>query len=251
MSEVREPGTPGGTTGEDNVVAFTGNWFGPVEELVPIGRAPDPEPEEPGVIGAGDFWGEDSASLHEAIALPDVEVPAVAPAPVDADADPAEVARAREPRRPRELLTACAAAVAVIAATVAWVGLGAGQHRPGLSGVAPGRLVAEVARDGHRAIESATAVIGQVGADRAIRATASRRSPRSRVVGRMHRTAGRAAAVDAATSTPSVASTHYAATPSYASSTAPPPSSSSARRSPQTSSPSAASLLGPGRCSCE
>jgi hypothetical protein len=70
-------GTDGqrGSEGADNVVRFTGDWFGPPEQLIPIGpaalRAVDEPPlEAPDVLGPDAFWGEESASLHEAIQGP-------------------------------------------------------------------------------------------------------------------------------------------------------------------------------------
>lgn len=81
MSEIegRDSDAPGRETDpEDNVVRFPRDWFGPVEELVPIGpRAGLSAVATPGAdvpAAAEDFWGEGSAAVQqliEAPALPD------------------------------------------------------------------------------------------------------------------------------------------------------------------------------------
>lgn len=55
----------------DNVVRFPRDWFGPPDELVPIGRTarrPDPPTPLPAPTRtAADFWGEESATVHDAL----------------------------------------------------------------------------------------------------------------------------------------------------------------------------------------
>ena len=54
-----------------NVVRFPRDWFGPPDELVPIGRnarPPDPPTPPPASTRtAADFWGEESATVHDAL----------------------------------------------------------------------------------------------------------------------------------------------------------------------------------------
>jgi hypothetical protein len=54
-----------------NVVRFPRDWFGPPDELVPIGRnarPPDPPTPPPArTRTAADFWGEESATVHDAL----------------------------------------------------------------------------------------------------------------------------------------------------------------------------------------
>ncbi|HWK17382.1 MAG TPA: hypothetical protein VNR66_08020, partial [Solirubrobacteraceae bacterium] len=54
-----------------NVVRFPRDWFGPPDELVPIGRnarPPDPPTSPPArTRTAADFWGEESATVHDAL----------------------------------------------------------------------------------------------------------------------------------------------------------------------------------------
>jgi hypothetical protein len=77
--EIDGPNTPGGEEEADpaaNVVRFPGDWFGPRDELVPFGpTAPGADADEspvPGPVRAQDFWGEESASIHDAMAGPGV-----------------------------------------------------------------------------------------------------------------------------------------------------------------------------------
>lgn len=69
-----------GGHGGGNVVPFPRDWIGPTEDLVPIGSSPGERPRDDEVfgsdeelgraLGADAFWGECSASLHEAIEAP-------------------------------------------------------------------------------------------------------------------------------------------------------------------------------------
>jgi hypothetical protein len=59
---------------ESNVVRIPRDWFGPREELVPFGPS-DPE-DPPPPVRADDFWGEDSASIQNAMRAPEVVGPA-------------------------------------------------------------------------------------------------------------------------------------------------------------------------------
>lgn len=58
----------------DNVVPFPRDWIGPTEDLVPIGSPAagtvSDDLELGRALGADAFWGESSASLHEAIEAP-------------------------------------------------------------------------------------------------------------------------------------------------------------------------------------
>jgi hypothetical protein len=89
------PNTPAGDEEVEptaNVVHFPGDWFGPRDELVPFGprvsEAGSRVEDEPGVaeptpVRAEDFWGEQSWSMHDAMAGPGaVEPVAEAEAPV-------------------------------------------------------------------------------------------------------------------------------------------------------------------------
>ena len=62
-----------------NVVRFPGDWFGPLGDLVPIGRDADTEQSEPDLyvdesaeLGADSFWGEDAEEVHR-VATPTPE----------------------------------------------------------------------------------------------------------------------------------------------------------------------------------
>jgi hypothetical protein len=110
------PKTPSGEEEVDptaNVVHFPGDWFGPRDDLVPFGpRASDAASEvadEPSVgartpVRAQDFWGEESASIHDAMAGPEAEpgtgAGAVEPVAQPIAASGAGVRRVRV-RRPR------------------------------------------------------------------------------------------------------------------------------------------------------
>jgi hypothetical protein len=50
---------------ESNVIRLPCDWLGPREELVPIGRIPEPREEPP--LAAADFWGDGSAAMHAPI----------------------------------------------------------------------------------------------------------------------------------------------------------------------------------------
>ena len=56
-----------------NVVQLPRDWFGPRDELVPIG-----EPERDAPARADDFWGEGSAAVQDAMRRPEVEPPPMA-----------------------------------------------------------------------------------------------------------------------------------------------------------------------------
>ncbi len=89
---------------DENVVRLPRDWLGPRDELVPIGPASRARARAAGLLDddplddlpptAHDFWGEDSAALHDAI-----QGPARAD-PAPADAEPVSVAAARRPRFP-------------------------------------------------------------------------------------------------------------------------------------------------------
>jgi hypothetical protein len=50
---------------ESNVIRLRRDWLGPREELVPIGKIPEPVEEPP--LAAADFWGDGSAAMHAPI----------------------------------------------------------------------------------------------------------------------------------------------------------------------------------------
>ncbi len=97
------PKTPGGEEEADpaaNVVHFPRDWFGPPEELVPFGpRASNESPPLP--VRAEDFWGEESASIHDAMAGPRAEVDPTEPMEPLAEPPPHRRARARRTPAPR------------------------------------------------------------------------------------------------------------------------------------------------------
>jgi hypothetical protein len=107
-----------------NVVRLHRDWLGPREELVPIGAAAG-EPPHPGEPVAGapavwpptahDFWGEDSAALHDAMQAPPEAGQSAPPTPELTPAPPRR--RAHTVRWPL-MLTASAAAVALIISLV-------------------------------------------------------------------------------------------------------------------------------------
>jgi hypothetical protein len=92
-----------------NVVRFPRDWFGPREELVPFGpsaedqagdEAEEAAPAEmvaPPPVRADDFWGEESASIHDAMQAPVAAEPGAAK-PVPAT-EPLEAVRERAPSR--------------------------------------------------------------------------------------------------------------------------------------------------------
>ena len=86
------------------VLRFPGDWVGPLEELVPFGpsaeRHASPSESEP------DFWGEDSAALHDAVEAPQRSAPRVP---------------RRVPKR-RALLTAGAVVAALLLGIAALLG---------------------------------------------------------------------------------------------------------------------------------
>lgn len=63
------------TEAESNVVRFPRDWIGPREHLVPFGPGADPPRQTTAPFGlppsADDFWGEDSASVQDALQAPD------------------------------------------------------------------------------------------------------------------------------------------------------------------------------------
>jgi hypothetical protein len=95
--------TPAGDEEVDptaNVVDFPGDWFGPREDLVPFGPrasesgsggADEPGVAQPTPVRAEDFWGEQSWSMHDAMAGPEAGRPELEP----------EVSSRRRPARPR------------------------------------------------------------------------------------------------------------------------------------------------------
>ncbi len=91
-----------GTAGADNVIRFPRNWFGSVDELVPIGTPaaehPAPEPDSAAVVCADDFWGEGAGALHQAV-QPTAEVPAPGPVPVLATTRPEPFSAVHQPDR--------------------------------------------------------------------------------------------------------------------------------------------------------
>jgi hypothetical protein len=88
-----------GARSEDNVVRLPRDWLGPREELVPVGSAVHAGgTTEHGSVEtlpptAHDFWGEDSAALHDAMQATQSEHRVEDPA--------APTSRVREPRRRR------------------------------------------------------------------------------------------------------------------------------------------------------
>ena len=86
------PNTPAGDEEVEptaNVVHFPGDWFGPREDLVPFGprvseagSAAEDQPRvpEPTPVRAEDFWGEQSWSMHDAMAGPGAVEPVSEPA---------------------------------------------------------------------------------------------------------------------------------------------------------------------------
>jgi hypothetical protein len=64
----------------ENVVHFPRDWFGPTEDLVPFGprasQAGVVDLEPPAPVRPDDFWGEDSASIHDALRAPGAPEPA-------------------------------------------------------------------------------------------------------------------------------------------------------------------------------
>lgn len=146
-----------------NVVRFPRDWFGPREELVPFGPrvsqtgVVDLEPPAP--VRPDDFWGEDSASIHDVLQAPDAVEPT--PIVVEVGAPPAPRARrslvsrargrfrgrwsvrgARLPR-PRVVSVVVAAVAALACSAVALATLGASPLRgPPRGAVRADRVVA-------------------------------------------------------------------------------------------------------------
>ncbi len=254
-----------------NVVHFPRDWFGPREELVPFGPGAEDElpngretaaPVEivaPPPARAEDFWGETSASIHDAMQAP------VAPAPVPAGEEVAagEPGAARGPgatakqvaaRNPvawlRERPARRAARrywpAGVLVArrrAVLWVGIGAvalGFVVVALASLQPPRVRAT---DGGVALLS-PAAIGAVPPAIASRGTPSRtgrtRGTHRRVAGRSHTHPSRARASAARASAGSTTSTQ-AATVTPEPSTSSGPSSVPAQGTGSTSSTEASS----------
>jgi hypothetical protein len=63
----------------ENVVHFPRDWFGPTEDLVPFGprasQAGVVDLDPPAPVRPDDFWGEDSASIHDVLRGPDALEP--------------------------------------------------------------------------------------------------------------------------------------------------------------------------------
>ena len=86
------PNTPAGDEEVEptaNVVHFPRDWFGPREDLVPFGprvseagsgAEDQPRVPEPTPVRADDFWGEQSWSMHDAMAGPGAVEPVSEPA---------------------------------------------------------------------------------------------------------------------------------------------------------------------------
>ena len=92
-----------GTSGTLNVIRFPGDWYGPVEDLVPVGADAEPD-EEIGVrVGATDrtadsFWGEDAQAVHQVDELADGRRSAASDIPWQGDRPVrAEAAAAQQP----------------------------------------------------------------------------------------------------------------------------------------------------------
>jgi hypothetical protein len=122
--KIESQGTTSGESDRDNVVHLPArDWLGPREDLVPVGPAKHADtPPAP-----DDFWGEDSASLQDALRAPAIEADSPAPD------DPTRVSPRRRPVHaplPWRRFLAVGAVIAV-AGVVALVlsGLGGG-HAP-------------------------------------------------------------------------------------------------------------------------
>ena len=98
------------------VLRFPGDWVGPLEELVPFGPSADRD-VSPGQT-EGDFWGEDSAALQDAVEAPPQ------PRPV----------KARSNRVRHRLLAGSAVAAAVLVGVALFLG-GQGSRAPNVHGV--------------------------------------------------------------------------------------------------------------------
>lgn len=109
----KEPGPPAGS--ESNVVRLPRDWLGSRDELVPFGPSADP-PRQPEPAGsppeatppsASDFWGEESASVQDALQAPPEPGAAQTPrASIDVALESGHGAtddRARAPRWPRRV----------------------------------------------------------------------------------------------------------------------------------------------------
>jgi hypothetical protein len=150
----------------ENVVQFTGDWYGPPESLIPIGTSPDPdnaladEPEALRAFDASAFWGEESASLQEAMRGPGGVAPVDTPAtalPVQPLEPPIQQpepmtdrwAWVRASVRVRAVVAGAAACLCLLLAAVI-VGVGAGGSAP------RGRLTAETEGGATGAVGAAT-----------------------------------------------------------------------------------------------
>lgn len=128
---------------DDNVIRLPAEWVGPLHELVPIGKDPEPEPasdELEAVLSADDFWSEGSAAMH--LPLAGASRPAAASEEEDPAAPAAEV-RAVRRRRSRgriALVLACIAALGVVTATLLAL---AGSREP-IRRLAPARQVFDI-----------------------------------------------------------------------------------------------------------
>lgn len=192
-----------GGHGNDNVVPFPRDWIGPAEDLVPLGSPPDEAlGEEPGsdeelgrTLGADAFWGECSASLHEAIEAPQEQVVHTEPPDVPEGDAPVrgEVLRARGsgcrqagPRRGWAGGRSVTAAVAVLVACCAGIAASVaapGSHSPrtSLAFNSGGQ-----ATRSNSSVSPGDARLSQVAVERAIKRF-SRRAARRRQASAHHR----------------------------------------------------------------
>jgi hypothetical protein len=120
------------------ILPFPRDWFGPIEELVPV----FPEPDAAPVISAASFWDEDAGAVHQAVESPldrrwvgasggsEVDGPLVELAPHGPDAVPAF----GNPRRRRRARAAAklgaGVGVAAVCAAVALLLLTGGLRHP-------------------------------------------------------------------------------------------------------------------------
>jgi hypothetical protein len=210
-----------------NVVHFPRDWFGPHEELVPFGPGaeegarddagtPTPlEPVTPPPVRADDFWGEDSASIHNAMQAPVTPDPFAKPEPVaapDPVAEPEPVAVAGE-RSPSRAWRPSVGGLPARRRAVTWVGLGAAAIT--LVVVTLGSLRPQMIRAGGSggAVPALTpAVIGDVPPAIASHPAGSGASHRraGRGTGRVHVHASRARAHVTASAASSTTSTRVA-----------------------------------------
>jgi hypothetical protein len=236
---------------ETNVYPLPVDWLGPRDQLVPFGRDAD-EPLEP--PSAQSFWTEDAASLHHALSGADVS-----------DQTPFA-----GPRRSRRRLLPAAAVAAALIAVIAIVGTVIGPAGRRVRRTQPPAQLAVVGKMQTLLEADALALahvkesVNQV-RSRSVSQARSRAAARHRSNPRRpnharhthHRagTAGTAVSYHApispssgvVSSQPSAAAatTTYRPAPILSA-----PSAGAKRDTSQTSTPSPASLLGPGHCAC-